>query len=126
MSSDRALTIQVIMMPRDTNPQGTIFGGVLLSHIDLAGGAHCRRHASKTFVTVAMDQVEFKAPVFVGDCVSIYTRTLRIGRTSITVAVEVEATRNSAPPETVPVTEAVVTYVAVDEQRRPTPVGPPA
>src|ERR1043165_4621228 len=87
------LAIRVSMLPRDTNPGGTIFGGVILSHLDLAGGIEARRHADKLFVTVAIHGVEFIAPVFVGDVVSFYTRTIKIGRTSITVGIIVEAMR---------------------------------
>ena len=85
--------IRISMLPRDTNPSGTIFGGVILSYLDQAGGVEARKHANKLFVTVAMRGVEFIAPVFVGDLVSFYTRTLKIGRTSVTVDIIVEATR---------------------------------
>lgn len=122
--SERKLAIQVVMLPRDTNPQGSIFGGVLLSHIDLAGAVEARRHGNHTYVTVAMNEVVFRQPVYVGDLVAFYTRTLRRGTTSLTVAIEVEATRAHAPAEPVLVTEATVTYVAVDAQRRPVPVAP--
>ncbi len=119
--SDRTPTIQVMLLPRDTNQHGTIFGGILLSHLDLAGGAECRKHANKNFVTVGMKEVDFIAPVYVGDIVSFYTETLTIGRTSVTISVKVEATRTHNR-EVVPVTEAVVTYVAVDRERNPIPV----
>lgn len=120
--TEKIPTIQVIMLPRDTNPQGTIFGGILLSHLDLAGGAEARKHANKTFVTVGMKEVDFIAPVFVGDIVSFYTRTISVGTTSVSVEIKVEATRAHNNKEVVPVTEAVVTYVAVDRDRRPIPV----
>jgi acyl-CoA thioesterase YciA len=115
-------SIRVTMMPRDTNPVGTIFGGVILSYLDLAGGIEARKHADKVFVTVAMRGVEFIAPVFVGDLVSFYTRTLKLGRTSITVDVMVEARRREGSGERVRVMEAEVVYVAVDENRRPIPI----
>lgn len=116
------LAIRVSMLPRDTNPGGTIFGGVILSHLDQAGGIEARKHADKLFVTVAMRGVEFIAPVFVGDVVSFYTRTIRIGRTSVTVGIIVEAMRYHNSNEVVRVMEAEAIYVAVDDQRKPIPV----
>jgi len=106
--------IRVIMMPRDTNPMGTIFGGIILSYIDQAGAVEARKNSEKMLVTVAMHEVKFIAPVFVGDLVSFYTETARIGTTSITVRVTVEAWRGQAPHETVRVTQAEVVYVAID------------
>ncbi len=117
----RVLSIRVSMLPRDTNGMGTIFGGVILSYIDLAGGIECRRTARRIFVTKAMREVIFLAPVFVGETVSFWTRTTAIGRTSITVDVDVEVERRDSG-EIVPVTTARVTYVAVDEDRQPVPV----
>lgn len=114
--------IRVVMMPRDTNPMGTIFGGIILSYIDQAGAVEALRHTNKKLVTVAMHEVKFIAPVFVGDLVSFYTETLKIGNTSLTVRVTVEAKRGQAPHETVRVTQAEVVYVAVDEQGKPVPV----
>ena len=114
--------IRVVLMPKDTNAHGTIFGGVILSYIDLAAAVEVRKHTSKKFVTVAMHEVVFVAPVFVGDIVSFYTELVRIGHTSITVMVTVEADRVSAPGTRVRVTEAEVVYVTVDENRRPVPV----
>lgn len=116
------LAIRVSMLPRDTNPGGTIFGGVILSHLDLAGAIEARKHADKSFVTVAMTGVEFISPVFVGDVVSFYTRTVRLGRTSVTVGVVVEARRYHGSQENVRVMEAEAVYVAVDGNRRPIPV----
>lgn len=116
------LAIRVSMLPRDTNPGGTIFGGVILSHLDLAGAIEARKHADKSFVTVAMTGVEFISPVYVGDVVSFYTRTIRLGRTSVTVGVVVEAQRYHGSAEKVRVMEAEAVYVAVDESRRPIPV----
>ena len=112
------------MLPKDTNAYGTIFGGVILSHIDLAGGIEARRQSPKKFVTKAMREVVFVAPVYLGDLVTFYTRTIKIGRTSITVDVEVEAERlgPGGTKEIVRVTNAEVVYVAVDDYGRPTPV----
>ncbi len=116
MNSYTDPAIRITLLPRDTNSQGTIFGGVILSHIDIAGAieAH-RRTRMPRFVTVAMREVIFHHPVFVGDLVSFYTETLRIGNTSITVRVIVEAERHGGTDERVRVTEAEVIYVAVDE-----------
>ena len=115
--------IRVVLMPKDTNAHGTIFGGVILSYIDLAGAIEVRRHTLKPIVTVAMHEVVFVAPVFVGDLVSFYTDLVRIGRTSITVRVIVEADRVRRSGEKVRVTEAEVVYVAVDENRKPVAIG---
>lgn len=110
------------MLPRDTNPGGTIFGGVILSQLDLAGGIEARKHADKLFVTVAMRGIEFIAPVFVGDVVSFYTRTIKVGRTSVTVSIVVEAMRYRDSDNIARVMEAEAVYVAVDENRRPIPI----
>ena len=119
--------IRITLLPRDTNSAGTIFGGVILSYIDMAGAieAH-RRTRMDRFVTVAMREVIFHKPVFVGDLVSFYAETLRIGTTSITVRVIVETERigSSAEPEQVRVTEAEVVYVAVDANRQKTRINP--
>ena len=119
MNSDPA--IRITMLPRDTNSQGTIFGGVILSYIDMAGGIECRRQSPKKFVTKAMHEVVFVAPVYLGDLVTFYTRTIRIGNTSITVDVEVEVERLGigGTKEIVRVTEAEVVYVAVGENGQP-------
>src|SRR5262245_23974822 len=117
----RQPAIRVMLLPRDTNEAGTIFGGVILSHLDLAAAVECRKYGMGRYVTAAMKEVEFVAPVYVGDLVSFYTRTTRVGRTSLTVSVEVEAERR-ADGRKVKVTEADVVYVAVDESGRPTPI----
>lgn len=114
--------IRVLMMPRDTNAHGTIFGGVILSYIDQAGAIEGRRQGGYLLVTVSMDKVVFHAPVFMGDLVSFWTETLRIGRTSITTKVTVEAIRGSDPTQKVMVTEAQVVYVNVGPDRKPTPI----
>jgi acyl-CoA thioesterase YciA len=111
--------IRVLMMPRDTNAHGTIFGGVILSYIDQAGAIEARRQGLKFMVTVSMDKVVFHEPVFVGDLVSFWTETLRIGNTSITTKVVVEAIRGGDPGRRVLVTEAQVVYVNIGDDRRP-------
>lgn len=113
MNSDPA--IRITLLPRDTNSQGTIFGGVILSYIDMAGAIEAHRHTGMDrFVTVAMREVIFHQPVFVGDLVSFYCETVKIGTTSITVRVIVEAERYGESGKRVRVTEAEVVYVAVD------------
>lgn len=114
--------IRVVMMPKDTNPLGTIFGGLILSYIDVAGAIEAHDQSQKRLVTVAMHEVKFIAPVFVGDLVSFYTETIKIGTTSITILVTVESRRAKAPHETVRVTQAEVVYVAVDDEGKPVPV----
>lgn len=114
--------IRVMMMPRDTNAHGTIFGGVILSYLDQAGAIEARKVGCEHVVTVAMDRVEFKEPVFVGDVLSFYTELVSIGRTSARVRVSVEADRWDSPSRRVPVTSAEIVYVSVDENRRPKPV----
>jgi len=124
MADERIPAIKVILLPKDTNAMGTIFGGVILSHIDLASAVEARKVARRRYVTKAMREVEFHEPVFLGDIVSFYTETARVGRTSITVRVSVEAERwGGGSGEKVKVTEAEVVLVAVDESGRPTPVG---
>jgi len=112
--------IRVLMMPRDTNAHGTIFGGVILSYIDQAGAIEARRQGLQFMVTVSMDKVVFHEPVFVGDLVSFWTETLRIGNTSITTKVVVEVIRNGLERKTV--TEAQVVYVNLGEDRKPKPI----
>jgi len=114
--------IRVVMRPRDTNSLGTIFGGHILSYIDQAGAVEAARHCRRKLVTVAMREVKFIAPVFVGDLVSFYAETVKIGNTSITIRVTVDANRGRDPHEAVRVTQAEVVYVAIDEPGRPVPV----
>jgi acyl-CoA thioesterase YciA len=114
--------IRVILMPKDTNALGTIFGGIILAYIDQAGAVEAHRHGARRIVTVAMREVVFHQPVFVGDLVSFYTRTTKIGTTSITVHVTVEAERDSPGGTRVKVTEAEVVYVQVDATGRPQPI----
>jgi acyl-CoA thioesterase YciA len=124
MNDGRYIAIRIVMLPKDTNQMGTIFGGVIMSHIDLAGSVEARKHSRKRFVTAAMENVEFVSPVFLGDTVTFYTETRRVGRTSVTVEVEVEAERTGPHGhlETVKVTAARVVYVAVDGTGVPTPI----
>lgn len=114
--------IRRVMMPRDTNAVGTIFGGVILSEIDLAAAIEAHGQHSGRVVTVSMDKIDFKAPVYVGDLVSFFTETKRTGRTSITIHVTVWAQRRFGGGDQEFVTEAEVTMVAVDENFKPTPI----
>jgi acyl-CoA thioesterase YciA len=120
---ERVPAVKVLLLPKDTNALGTIFGGVILSHVDLASAIEARKTGALRFVTKAMREVEFHAPVFLGDIVSFFTETVRVGRTSVTVRVVVEAERwGGGHGERVKVTEAEVVLVAVDADGRPTPV----
>ena len=121
---ERFPAIRVTMLPKDTNAFGTIFGGVILSYIDLAGAIEVRRHYSQRCVTKAMHEVAFVAPVYLGDLVTFFTRVVKTGRTSITVCIEVEAERlgSEGDRKTVRVTEAEVVYVAVAADGSPTPL----
>ena len=119
--TDRNPTVRVMLLPKDTNEYGTIFGGVILSHLDLAGAAEARKHTRHRVVTVAIDKVEFIAPVFVGELVSFYTELVRMGRTSMMVAIHVEVERRDGSG-CVQVTEAQAVYVAVDAEGNPTPI----
>ena len=121
--SDKMPAIRQVMMPRDTNAVGTIFGGVILSQIDLAAAIEAHTHHLGKVVTVSMDKVDFKAPVRVGDLVSFFTETRKTGRTSITVHVAVWAQRRFGGGEQIYVTEAEVTMVAVDDDFKPIPIG---
>ena len=123
-TSFRDAAIRLTMMPRDTNAHGTVFGGIILSYIDVAGGVEAVRTTKHDrFVTVAMKEVIFHEPVFMGDLVSFYAETLRIGNTSITIHVDVEAERFGHHGERVKVTEAEVTYVAIDQFRQKIKIG---
>ena len=114
--------LRVIPMPADSNHTGDIFGGWIMAQVDLAGSVPAARLAQGRVATVAVNSFVFKQPVFVGDVVSFYAEVVRVGRTSITVDVEVYAQRRPERMMCVKVTEAVLTYVAVDEERRPRPV----
>lgn len=115
---ERDAAIRLTMMPRDTNAHGTVFGGIILSYIDVAGSVEAVRHTRhERFVTVAMKEVIFHEPVYMGDLVSFYAETLKVGRTSITVHVVVEAERFGNQGQRVKVTEAEVIYVAINQFR---------
>lgn len=120
----RIPAIRMIMMPRDTNPLGSIFGGHIMSLIDLAATQHARSVAAHKYVTKVMREVEFIAPVNVGEVVSFYAETVRIGRTSITISVDVEAQTQADPNTSKHVTSAEVVMVAVDASQQPIPIDP--
>lgn len=120
----REVAIRLTMMPRDTNAHGTVFGGIILSYIDVAGGVGAvRATGHDRFVTVAMKEVIFHEPVFIGDLVSFFAETVRIGNTSITVKIVVEAERFGSHGQSVKVTEAEVTYVAINQYREKVKIG---
>jgi acyl-CoA thioesterase YciA len=121
----REVAIRLTMMPRDTNAHGTVFGGIILSYIDVAGGVEAVRHTGHDrFVTVAMKEVIFHEPVFIGDLVSFYAKTTKVGNTSISIHVIVEVERFGSPNgKTVKVTEAEVTYVAINQNREKVKIG---
>jgi acyl-CoA thioesterase YciA len=123
----RHATLRLVPMPRDTNAGGDIFGGWIMSQVDIAGSIAASRRAKGRVTTVAVNAFHFVAPVFVNDLVSFYADVIKIGTTSLTVNVEVyveRGLRTPKPGEVVKVTEAVLTYVAVDEQRQKRPVPP--
>src|SRR5204862_4130978 len=124
MGEIRDAAIRLTMMPRDTNAHGTVFGGVILSYIDVAGGVESIRHTRHNrFVTVAMKEVIFHEPFFIGHLVSFYAKTLKVGNTSITIHVDVEAERFGTPGVVVKVTEAEVIFVAIDENQKKVIIG---
>jgi acyl-CoA thioesterase YciA len=115
--------LRIIPMPADTNAHGTIFGGWVMAQVDLAGSVPAVERARGPVVTVAVNSFRFREPVFVGDLVSFYARVLKVGRTSVTVDVEVYSQRGrDGRGEAVKVTEAQLTYVAIDAERKPRPV----
>jgi len=116
--------LRVVPMPADANQHGDIFGGWIMAQVDIAAGVLAARHARGRVVTVAVNEFQFKQPVFIGDVLSFYCEIVRVGTTSITVNVEVYAQRNPSDVETVKVTEATLTYVATGPDRRPRPVPP--
>lgn len=122
----REPAIRMVMMPRDTNHLGSIFGGHILSLIDQAAGYEARRNAAKRFVTKVVREVEFISPVFVGDLVSFYTETKKVGKTSVTISVEVIALRGEDCLTEQKVTSAEVVMVAVNEEGTPIPVSGPS
>ena len=126
LPSSHELVLKVIPMPADTNGNGDIFGGWVMAQIDLAASVLPARHIRGRMATVAVKEVVFKQPVYVGDLLSFFAHVTHIGRTSITVAVEVFAERFAAQGEHLKVTEAQVTYVAVGDDGKPRPLSPPA
>jgi acyl-CoA thioesterase YciA len=121
-SAGRVPAIRLVMMPRDTNANGTIFGGIILAQIDLAAAIEAHRWHPGRLATVAMDRVVFKRPVYVGDLVSFYTATERVGTTSVTIRVDVWAQRRFGSNVRVHVTRATVTMVATDEGGAKVPI----
>ena len=119
LPDENGLAIRVLAMPADTNAAGDIFGGWLMSQVDIAGSIIARRYTQGRTVTVAVDSFQFKKPVFVGDLISCYASITRIGKTSLTIHVKAFAERQGKTHEHIQVTEADLTYVAVDGQRRP-------
>jgi acyl-CoA thioesterase YciA len=122
----RTPELRLMPMPSDVNPAGDIFGGWIMAQVDVAGGLAAIRRARGRVATVAVNSFVFRQPVSVGDIVSLYSEVVKVGRTSITVAVEVYAERHPANPITVKVTEAVLTYVALDAQGQKREVPPEA
>ena len=122
LPSDKELVLKVIPMPADVNANGDIFGGWVMAHVDLAGAVVPARHVDGRMATVAVNQFVFKQPVRVGDILSFFAHITRIGNTSITVQVEVYAERIRAQGQYVKVTEASLTYVAIDENGKPRPI----
>ncbi len=116
---NKAVTTRVVAMPADTNPAGDIFGGWIMSQVDLAGSVAATRVAHGRVVTVAVNSFQFHQPVFVGDLVSCYAEVATTGSTSVTVDVVVYAERDRQKMETVKVTQATLVYVAIDENRQP-------
>jgi len=119
LPQDKELTLRVVPLPADASHTGDIFGGWIMAQVDLAGSIPAMRLAKGRVATVAVNSFHFKKPVFVGDLVSFYAEVVRVGRTSITVNVEVYAQRRPEEVECVKVTAATLTYVAVDNNRRP-------
>jgi acyl-CoA thioesterase YciA len=125
LPKDKEPTLRVIPMPADANHTGDIFGGWIMSQVDLAGSVPAVRLAQGRVATVAVNSFVFRQPVFVGDLVSFYAEVVKVGRTSITVDVEVYSQRRRETELCVKVTEATLTYVAVDDRRQPRVVGTP-
>lgn len=123
--SDEELVLKVIPMPADCNANGDIFGGWVMAQVDLAGSVIPARYAGGRMATVAVNEFIFKQPVRVGDILSFYSRLTRLGRTSMTVQVEVYAERFQAQGRYIKVTEASLTYVAIDAEGRPRPIPRP-
>jgi acyl-CoA thioesterase YciA len=118
----KAPALRVVPMPADANQHGDIFGGWIMAQVDIAGGTIAARLARGRVATVAVKEFQFKQPVQIGDVLSFYVEVGRIGTTSITVTVEVYAERRPSDPTVVKVTEATLTYVAIDREGKPRPV----
>ena len=119
---NRHASLRTLAMPADSNPSGDIFGGWLMSQMDIAGGSYARQIARANVVTVAVEAMTFHLPVFVGDEVSCYCETERLGRTSVAVHIETWVRRDRLTDDSIKVTEAVYTYVAIDDDRNPIPI----
>lgn len=124
LPSDRQPVLRVIPMPKDANLHGDVFGGWIMSQVDIAGSVPATRRAGGRVATVSVNAFVFKQPVFVGDLLSFYADIVKVGRTSITISVEVYAQRQRLEAEVVKVTEATLTYVATDDNRRSRPLPP--
>ncbi|MCG6934972.1 MAG: acyl-CoA thioesterase [Proteobacteria bacterium] len=124
LPTDRIPAIRVLAMPMDTNATGDIFGGWLMSQVDIAGSIEAVRRVRGRVVTVAVNEFRFIKPVYVGDLVSFYTRIHYIGTTSIRIHVEAWAERNRATEKCHKVADAELTYVAIDEDHNPIPIPP--
>ncbi|MEE8263883.1 MAG: acyl-CoA thioesterase [Gammaproteobacteria bacterium] len=118
LPKDRQPTLRLVPMPADTNHEGSVFGGWIMSQVDMAGSIPAIKRARGRVATVAVESFEFHQPVFVGDLISCYADVMKVGRTSITVKVEVFAERRTQPGQCIKVTEAILTYVALDENCR--------
>lgn len=116
--------LRVMPMPADANVHGDVFGGWIMSQVDIAGAIQAARRANGRVATIAVNSFLFKQPVFVGDLLSFYADVVRVGNTSITINVEVYSERNRLQAETVKVTEATLTYVATDDDRKPRAIPP--
>jgi len=124
LPTDHQPVIRVLAMPTDTNASGDIFGGWLMSQVDIAGSIEAFRRARGRIVTVAVNEFRFLQPIYVGDLISLYSRLIRIGTTSIRIHVTAFAERNRGKDECHKVAEAEITYVAIDENRQPRPINP--
>lgn len=122
LPTDQSPEIRIMAMPTNTNASGDIFGGWLMSQVDIAGSIKAFRHANGRIVTVAVNEFRFIKPVYVADLVSLYTKVIKIGNTSIRIHVTAYAERNRGKNECHKVAEAEITYVAIDENRRPRPI----
>ena len=124
LPTDESPEIRIMAMPTDTNASGDIFGGWLMSQVDIAGSIKAFRHANGRIVTVAVNEFRFIKPVYVADLVSLYTRVIKVGNTSIRIHVTAYAERNRSKKECHKVAEAEITYVAIDENRQPRTIKP--